>query len=70
VFHPATVIPSLVLVETCKDPARDADRAWRIAAFRRPYEARRSDGASLWQMFRYITLPGSRRSLFIAAMTA
>ena len=33
-----------------------------------PYESARIDGASFWQMFRYITLPLITPFLFIAAM--
>src|SRR5258707_12502754 len=35
---------------------------------REPYESAMIDGASLWQVFRYITLPLITPFLFIAAM--
>src|SRR6266566_4302928 len=48
VFHPATVIPSLVPAE--------------------PYESALIDGATRWQIFRYISLPLIMPFLFIASM--
>jgi len=51
------------------DAARDADRAGRLAAIpAEPYESAEIDGANLWQVFRYITLPLITPFLFIAAM--
>jgi multiple sugar transport system permease protein len=70
VFHPATVIPSLVLVETWQwTPLVMLIVLGGIAAIpTEPYESAQIDGASLWQMFRYITLPLITPFLFIAAM--
>ena len=70
VFHPATVIPSLVLVETWHwTPLVMLIVLGGIAAIpTEPYESARIDGASHWQMFRYITLPLITPFLFIAAM--
>jgi multiple sugar transport system permease protein len=70
VFHPATVIPSLVLVETWQwTPLVMLIVLGGIAAIpTEPYESAQIDGASLWQMFRYITLPLVMPFLFIAAM--
>jgi multiple sugar transport system permease protein len=70
VFHPSTVIPSLVLVETWQwTPLVMLIVLGGIAAIpAEPYESAQLDGASLWQMFRYITLPLIAPFLFIAAM--
>jgi len=70
VFHPATVIPSLVLVETWQwTPLVMLIVLGGIAAIpTEPYESAQIDGASHWQMFRYITLPLVTPFLFIAAM--
>jgi multiple sugar transport system permease protein len=70
VFHPATVIPSLVLVETWHwTPLVMLIVLGGIAAIpTEPYESAKIDGASHWQMFRYITLPLIAPFLFIAAM--
>ncbi|MGJ4941778.1 carbohydrate ABC transporter permease [Bradyrhizobium sp. HKCCYLS1011] len=70
VFHPATVIPSLVLVETWQwTPLVMLIVLGGIAALpTEPYESAQIDGASPWQMFRYITLPLIMPFLFIAAM--
>ena len=70
VFHPATVIPSLVLVETWQwTPLVMLIVLGGIAAIpSEPYESAQIDGANLWQMFRYITLPLIMPFLFIAAM--
>ena len=70
VFHPATVIPSLVLVETWQwTPLVMLIVLGGIAAIpSEPYESAQIDGANLWQMFRYITLPLITPFLFIAAM--
>lgn len=70
VFHPATVIPSLVLVETWQwTPLVMLIVLGGIAAIpTEPYESAMIDGASFWQMFRYITLPLIAPFLFIAAM--
>jgi multiple sugar transport system permease protein len=70
VFHPATVIPSLVLVETWQwTPLVMLIVLGGIAALpTEPYESAQIDGATTWQMFRYITLPLIMPFLFIAAM--
>ena len=70
VFHPATVIPSLVLVETWQwTPLVMLIVLGGLAAIpAEPYESALIDGATLWQMFRYITLPLITPFLFIAAM--
>ncbi len=55
VFHPATVIPSLVLVETWQwTPLVMLIVLGGIAALpTEPYESAEIDGAGMWQMFRY-----------------
>ena len=70
VFHPATVIPSLVLVETWHwTPLVMLIVLGGIAAIpTEPYESAQIDGATHWQMFGYITLPLITPFLFIAAM--
>jgi len=70
VFHPATVIPSLVLVETWQwTPLVMLIVLGGIAALpTEPYESAQIDGAGLWQIFRYITLPLVLPFIFIAAM--
>jgi multiple sugar transport system permease protein len=70
VFHPSTVIPSLVLVETWQwTPLVMLIVLGGLAAIpTEPYESAQIDGASVWQMFRYITLPLITPFLFIAAM--
>jgi len=70
VFHPATVIPSLVLVETWQwTPLVMLIVLGGIAALpTEPYESAEIDGAGIWQMFRYITLPLILPFIFIAAM--
>ena len=70
VFHPATVIPSLVLVETWQwTPLVMLIVLGGIAAIpTEPYESAQIDGATMWQMFRFITLPLISPFLFIAAM--
>jgi multiple sugar transport system permease protein len=70
VFHPATVIPSLVLVETWQwTPLVMLIVLGGIAALpTEPYESAQIDGAGTWQMFRHITLPLIMPFLFIAAM--
>jgi len=70
VFHPGTVIPSLVLVETWQwTPLVMLIVLGGIAAIPiEPYESALIDGANSWQMFRYITLPLITPFLFIAAM--
>ncbi len=68
VFHPATVIPSLVLVETWQwTPLVMLIVLGGLAAIpTEPYESAQIDGAGVWQMFRYITLPLITPFLFIA----
>jgi multiple sugar transport system permease protein len=70
VFHPATVIPSLVLVETWQwTPLVMLIVLGGIAALpTEPYESAEIDGAGMWQMFRFITLPLILPFIFIAAM--
>ena len=70
VFHPASVIPSLVLVETWQwTPLVMLIVLGGIAALpTEPYESAQIDGAGMWQMFRYITLPLVLPFIFIAAM--
>src|SRR3974390_48623 len=70
VFHPATVIPSLVMVETWQwTPLVMLIVLGGIAAIpTEPYESAQIDGASHFQMFRYTTLPLITPFLFIAAM--
>jgi multiple sugar transport system permease protein len=70
VFHPATVIPSLVLVETWQwTPLVMLIVLGGLAAIPiEPYESAQIDGAGVWQMFRYITLPLIAPFLFIAGM--
>ena len=70
VFHPATVIPSLVLVETWQwTPLVMLIVLGGIAALpTEPYESAQIDGAGMWQMFRYITLPLILPFIFISAM--
>jgi multiple sugar transport system permease protein len=70
VFHPATVIPSLVLVETWQwTPLVMLIVLGGLAAIpAEPYESAQIDGANMWQVFRYITLPLITPFLFIAAM--
>src|SRR6185369_3732259 len=70
VFHPATVIPSLVLVETWQwTPLVMLIVLGGLAAIpTEPYESAQIDGASFWQVFRFITLPLIMPFLFIAGM--
>jgi multiple sugar transport system permease protein len=70
VFHPGTVIPSLVLVETWQwTPLVMLIVLGGLAAIpTEPYESAQIDGASVWQVFRYITLPLITPFLFIAGM--
>jgi multiple sugar transport system permease protein len=70
VFHPGTVIPSLVLVETWQwTPLVMLIVLGGLAAIpTEPYESAEIDGANFWQMFRYITLPLITPFLFIAGM--
>ena len=70
VFNPNTVIPSLVLVETWQwTPLVMLIVLGGLAAIPiEPYESAQIDGANIWQVFRYITLPLITPFLFIAGM--
>ena len=70
VFNPNTVIPSLVLVETWQwTPLVMLIVLGGLAALPiEPYESAQIDGATFWQMFRYITLPLITPFLYIAGM--
>jgi len=70
VFHPASVIPSLVLVETWQwTPLVMLIVLGGIASLPTdPYEAAILDGASAWQMFRHITLPLVWPFIMVAAV--
>lgn len=70
VFHPATVIPSLVLVETWQwTPLVMLILLGGLAAIpAEPYESALIDGASRWQMFRFITLPMLAPFMMVAAI--
>jgi len=70
VFHPATVIPSLVLVETWQwTPLVMPIVLGGLAAIpAEPYESAAIDGATRWQIFRHISLPLITPFLFIASM--
>jgi multiple sugar transport system permease protein len=70
IFHPASVIPSLVLVETWQwTPLVMLIVLGGLAAIpSEPYESAQIDGASGWQVFRFITFPLIMPFLFIAAM--
>ena len=70
VFHPATVIPSLVLVETWQwTPLVMLIVLGGLSALpSEPYESAQIDGATPWQTFRHISLPMIMPFLFIAAM--
>ncbi len=70
VFHPATAIPSLVLVETWQwTPLVMLIVLGGLSAIpTEPYESAQIDGATPWQTFRYISLPMITPFLFIAAM--
>jgi len=70
VFHPATVIPSLVLVETWQwTPLVMLIVLGGLAAIpAEPYESAAIDGANTWQRFRYITLPMIAPFLMVAVI--
>jgi len=70
VFHPATVIPSLVLVETWQwTPLVMLIVLGGLAAIpTEPYESALIDGASGWQMFWHITLPLVLPFVMVAAI--
>ena len=70
VFDPGTVIPSLVLVETWQwTPLVMLIVLGGLAALpTEPYESAHLDGASPWQMFRYITFPLVLPFIMVAAI--
>lgn len=70
IFHPATVIPSLVMVETWQwTPLVMLILLGGLAAIpTEPYESAQIDGASQWQMFRFITLPMLAPFILVAAI--
>ncbi len=70
IFHPKTVIPSLVLVETWQwTPLVMLILLGGLAAIpTEPYESAEIDGATRWQMFRYITLPLLAPFMLVAAV--
>jgi multiple sugar transport system permease protein len=70
VFHPLTVIPSLVMVETWQwTPLVMLIVLGGLSAIpTEPYESALIDGATTWQTFRYISLPLITPFLLIAAM--
>jgi len=70
VFAPATVIPSLVLVETWQwTPLVMLILLGGLAAIpTEPYESAVIDGAGVWQMFRYITWPLIMPFMMVAAI--
>ena len=70
VYSPTLVIPSLVLVEIWHwTPLVMLIVLGGMAALpTEPYESARLDGASEWQLFRYITLPLVAPFLFVAGV--
>lgn len=70
VFHPSTVIPSLVLVETWQwTPLVMLIVLGGLAAIpTEPYESAAIDGANVLQRFRYITLPMIAPFLMVAVI--
>ena len=70
VFHPASVIPSLVMVETWQwTPLVMLIVLGGLATLpAEPYESADIDGATGWQKFRYITLPMIAPFLLLAGM--
>jgi multiple sugar transport system permease protein len=70
VFHPASVIPSLVLVETWQwTPLVMLIVLGGLASLpAEPYESASLDGANAWQKFRFITFPMIIPFLLIATM--
>ena len=70
IFHPGTVIPSLVLVETWQwTPLVMLILLGGLAAIpSEPYESADIDGATGWQKFRYITLPMLAPFMLVAAI--
>ena len=70
VYHPASVIPSLVMVETWQwTPLVMLIVLGGLATVpAEPYESADIDGATGWQKFRFITLPMIAPFLLLAAM--
>lgn len=70
VFHPNSVIPSLVLVETWQwTPLVMLIVLGGLASLpQEPYESAEIDGATAWQRFRYITLPMVSPFLMVATI--
>ncbi|MCC6471964.1 MAG: sugar ABC transporter permease [Alphaproteobacteria bacterium] len=70
VFAPATVVPSLAMVETWHwTPLVALIVLGGLAALPvEPYEAALTDGATRWQTFRYITLPLVLPFIVVAAI--
>ena len=70
VYSPALVIPSLVMVEVWHwTPLVMLIVLGGLAALpTEPYESARLDGASEWQLFRYVTLPLVAPFLVVAAV--
>lgn len=70
IFHPSTVIPSLVMVETWQwTPLVMLILLGGLAAIpAEPYESAEIDGATSWQKFRYITLPLLGPFMLVAAI--
>jgi multiple sugar transport system permease protein len=70
VFHPASVIPSLVMVETWQwSPLVMLIVLGGLAAIpTEPYESALIDGATRWQLLRYITLPMVAPFIMVAAL--
>ncbi len=70
IFHPNTVIPSLVMVETWQwTPLVMLILLGGLAAIpTEPYESAELDGASRWQQFRFITLPMLAPFMLVAAI--
>jgi multiple sugar transport system permease protein len=70
VFNPSTVIPSLVLVETWQwTPLVMLIVLGGLAAIpTEPYESAAIDGATIFQRFRYITLPMIAPFLMVAVI--
>jgi len=66
--HPRTALPSLILMDTWKwTPFMVLILHAGLQALPlTPFEAARIDGASRWQLFRYITLPLLRPSIAVA----
>jgi multiple sugar transport system permease protein len=70
IFNPATVIPSLVAVETWQwTPLVMLIVLGGLASLPRdPYESAEIDGANAWQKFRHLTLPMIAPFIMVAAI--